>query len=187
MPAWSLLGRSSADTSMIKQKHCRFLYRDLLQSELLSAGQSSAFNTAHCLEGRWVFNLESIYGALITFAISIYIIHFGSVNSTKHFSIPNLAYCSKSGRGVSSVPKLQRVKNSAWCQLQTWIQTKPPDWSFYRDVQVQPGKLVWIPLVTSHDVFWNIRNRIFAHGSHKQHLANKSPLMSQSPINGPYC
>jgi hypothetical protein len=33
-PAWSLLGQSSAVTSMIKQKHCRSLYGDLLQSKL---------------------------------------------------------------------------------------------------------------------------------------------------------
>jgi hypothetical protein len=148
-PAWSLLCRSSVVTSMIKQKHCRFLYGDLLCSYL-----------------------ESTSEALIT-SISRYIcifIKFDSVNSTKHFTIPNLAFCSKSGRGVSSVPKLHHVKNSAWCLLQTWIQTKPPDWPFsnhYRDVQVQRDKSVWIPLVTSYDAFWNIRNRIFAHGSHK--------------------
>jgi hypothetical protein len=121
--------------------------------------------------------------------VYIYFIKFGSMNSIKHFTIPNEAYCSKSGRGVSSVPKLHLVKNSAWCRLQTWIQTKPPDWSFsnhYRDVQVQREKLVWIPLVTYHDAFWNIRNRIFIHGSHKKHLA-KSPFMSQSLVNSPYC
>jgi hypothetical protein len=156
------LNTNTAGSSM--EIYCKFKF--------FRAGHSSTFNATCCCDRRWRFKFETNYGALITSLFRYIRIFYNicSVNSTKHFTILKLPYWSKSGRGVSRVHKLHRVKNWAWRWLQIWIQTKPPDWPFsnhYRDVQVHQDKSVWFPLVTSHDAFWNIRNLISAHGSHK--------------------